>query len=126
MRQLHEAKLARARAVCVWGTGTPRRELLHLDDFAEAARALLKQHLTGVPVNVGTGTCVTMAELAELRKTVMGFAEQLAFGPTKPDGVPRKVLDVSRIRSLGWRPAIKLREDLSDTYRWFATQCAGG
>ena len=125
MRRLHEAKLSGARTVRVWGTGAPRREFLHVDDLAEAALTLLEREAAGAAVNIGTGEDVTVAELAELLRTVTGFSGRLAFDPSKPDGAPRKVLDVSRIRSLGWRPRIGLRRGLADTYRWFKAHGAG-
>ena len=122
MRRLHEAKLVAAPEVVVWGTGTPRREFLHVDDLAAAAVTLLARYDAEAPVNVGAGADVTIADLAAMLKAVVGYTGRLVFDPSKPDGVPRKVLDVSRIAALGWRPRIGLAEGLASTYRWFAVR----
>jgi GDP-L-fucose synthase len=122
MRRMHEAKLRGVPEVVVWGSGTPRREFLHVDDLARAALLLLERHDGAEPVNVGTGEDVTIAELAAGLRAAIGYDGRLAFDPSKPDGVPRKVLDTSRIRAFGWRPRIALTEGLAATYRWYAAR----
>jgi len=118
MRRFHEAKRDDARFVSVWGTGTARREFLHVDDLADALYLLMTQYEESTTVNVGTGEDCTIAELAQLMKETTGFQGEIRFDPTKPDGMPRKVLDVHRIRSLGWAPRHTLREGLAEVYRW--------
>ena len=125
MRRLHEAKRSGARAVAVWGSGTPRREFLHVDDLADATLTVLERHAGEEPVNVGSGEEVTIAELARLLKDVTGFSGRLTFDASKPDGTPRKVLDSGFVRSLGWRPRIALRPGLEGAYEWFLEQVAG-
>ena len=119
IRRFHEAKLAHAPEVVVWGTGTPRREFLHVDDLAAAAVHLMAGYEGEDIVNVGTGEDVSIAELATLVREVVGFEGELRFDPSKPDGTPRKLLDVSRLHALGFRHRIGLREGLTSTYRWF-------
>ena len=119
MRRMHAAKRASAPAVTVWGSGAPRREFLHVDDLAVATLAVLERHVGDEPVNVGSGEEVTVAELARLLQAVTGFAGRLVFDPSQPDGAPRKVLDSSAARRLGWRPRIALRAGLEDAYAWF-------
>src|SRR6267378_3217310 len=117
--QFHEAARAGVPEVTVWGTGAPRRELLHVDDFAGAAVFLMLNYNEEVIINVGTGEDVTIRELAELIRGVSGYGGRLAFDPSKPDGTPRKQLDVSRLQALGWRARIPLQQGLRDTYQWF-------
>lgn len=124
IRRFHEAKLANAAEVVVWGSGTPRRELMHADDLADAAVTLMKTYESPDIVNVGTGTDVTIAELATLVKDVVGYRGRLVFDSTKPDGMPRKVLDVSRIHALGWRAKVDLADGVRETYRWFVANVA--
>ena len=124
IRRMHEAKLAGRSSFAVWGTGRPRREFLHVDDLAAAAVRVLERHAGEAPVNVGAGEDITVAELAGHIRDVTGYAGTLAFDPSKPDGTAQKLLDVSRMRALGWRPGIGLREGLADTYRWFLEQVA--
>ena len=119
IRRFHEATAAGAPTVLVWGTGTPRRELLHVDDLADAAFLLLSLDDPPALVNVGTGQDISIRELAELIAEVVGFEGEIAFDPSKPDGTPRKLLDISRLSALGWSPRIGLREGLVETYRWF-------
>lgn len=119
IRKMHEGKVQGAESVTVWGTGTPRREFLHADDLAEACLFLMEHYDDATPINVGTGEDITIRELAELVREVVGFRGRIVFDPSKPDGVPRKLLDVSRIRALGWRPKISLREGIEATYRWY-------
>jgi len=119
IRKFHEAKLREHKTVVVWGTGTPRREFLHVVDLAEAAVFLLQNFSGAGPVNVGVGEDITIADLAVLVKRVVGFQGEIVFDPSKPDGTPRKLLDVSKLKKLGWAPRIGLEEGLSMTYAWF-------
>jgi len=119
MLKAHRAKIARAPVLDVWGTGTPRREFLHVDDCADAQVFLMKHYSGADHLNIGVGHDVTIAELARLICRVVGFEGELRFDPSKPDGTPRKLLDVSRLAALGWRAAIDLEEGLRGTYAWF-------
>ena len=119
IRKIHEAKKCGAPEVLVWGTGTPRREFLHADDLADACVFLLKNYDSPELINIGSGTDVTIRELAELVCEVLGYDGALAFDPTKPDGTPRKLMDSSRLFSLGWKPKISLREGIAHAYAWF-------
>lgn len=121
IRRFHEAKSLGAESVAIWGTGAPRREFLHVDDLASAAVFLMERYHSPQPINVGTGTDVTVAELAESIKTIAGYEGQIRYDGTKPDGAPRKLLDVSRLHALGWRHRISLEEGLRETYAWFET-----
>jgi GDP-L-fucose synthase len=119
LRKVHEAKLAGAREVVVWGSGKPRREFLHVDDMAKANRFLLEKYDSPEIVNVGCGEDVTIRQLAELICDVVGFKGEIVFDSTKPDGTPRKLLDVSKINALGWSPQIPLRDGIAQTYQWY-------
>ena len=119
MRKAHEAKVAGAPSMEVWGTGAPRREFLHVDDMADAAVFLMNRYSDAVTVNVGVGEDVTIKELVTLICEVVGYQGELAFDTTKPDGTPRKMLDVGRLHSLGWRSRVALRDGLAETYAWF-------
>ncbi len=119
IRKIHEAKKSGAPEVLVWGTGTPRREFLHADDLADACVFLLKNYDSPELINIGSGTDVTIRELAELVCEVLGYDGTLAFDPTKPDGTPRKLMDSSRLFSLGWKPKISLREGIALAHAWF-------
>lgn len=119
LRKAHEAKMSGARELVVWGSGQPRREFLHVDDMAAACLFLLRNYDSPEIVNVGCGEDVTIRELAELVCDVVGFDGELTFDASKPDGTPRKLLDVSRLAGLGWRPTISLREGIAGTYEWF-------
>jgi GDP-L-fucose synthase len=119
LRKMHEAKVAGADRVTVWGTGTPRREFLHVGDLASACRFLIERYDSPEIINIGCGEDVTIRELAETVKEVVGFTGELVFDVTKPDGTPRKLLDTSRINALGWKPQIGLREGIQSTYKWF-------
>jgi len=119
IRRFHEATLAGAPSVTLWGTGTPRREFLHVDDLAAACLRLLDVYDEAEHVNVGVGDDVTIAELATLVAAVAGYSGDIQWDPSKPDGTPRKLLDVSRISSLGWSPAIGLREGINATYEGY-------
>ncbi len=119
LRKIHEATVSGAKEVVVWGTGSPRREFLHVDDLASACRFLLENYDSPEIVNVGCGEDISIRELAELICDVVGFKGELVFDTTKPDGTPRKLLDVSRLQSLGWKPRIPLREGITQTYAWY-------
>jgi len=118
IRKFHEAKLSGAPQVEVWGTGTPRREFLHSDDLADAALFILRHVSRPGPINVGTGKDITIRELAELIKDVVGYEGEIVFDTSKPDGTPRKLMDVTLLVSLGWRARIGLREGIERTYAW--------
>jgi GDP-L-fucose synthase len=124
LRKAHEAKKTGARELMVWGTGTPRREFLHVDDCASACLFLLEKYDSPEIINVGCGEDVSIRELAELVCDVVGFAGELSWDKTKPDGTPRKLLDVSKLRALGWTPTIKLRDGIAQTYDWFLKNVA--
>ena len=124
MRKVHEAKLRNNSEVVVWGTGTPRREFLHVDDLANGCRFLLENYDGIDLVNVGYGDDVTIRELAETICEVVGFAGALKFDTTKPDGTPRKLMDSSRLRAMGWTPSIALRDGIRSTYEWYLRQPA--
>ena len=119
MRRLHEAKLVGTPAVVIWGTGTPLREFLHVDDLANAAIFLMRTYDGRDIINVGTGTDISIRELASSVARVVGYTGELQFDPTKPDGTPRKLMDVSRIAALGWKSRIPLEDGLRSTYEWF-------
>ncbi|MGB3721515.1 MAG: GDP-L-fucose synthase [Pacificimonas sp.] len=119
LRKMHEAKAAGADRVELWGTGTPMREFLHVDDLADACVHLLKSYDGEGHVNVGTGVDVTIRELAERVAEVTGFDGELAFDATKPDGTPRKLMDVSKLAALGWTATTELKDGLRDAYGWF-------
>ena len=118
MRRFHEAAVSGSPEVSVWGSGKPRREFLHVDDLADALYLLMQVYEEPLFVNVGTGRDCTIAELARLMAETVGFEGSIVFDGSKPDGTPRKLLDVSRIEALGWRAAIPLRDGLRQTYRW--------
>ena len=124
MRRFHEARLSGVPEVIVWGTGTPRREFLYVDDLADAVCHLLARYSGAEPVNVGTGIDVTIRELAETLARVTGYTGRLGFDPTKPDGTPRKVLDVSRATALGFVARVTLEEGVARTYEWFLAHAA--
>jgi GDP-L-fucose synthase len=119
IRRVHEAKEGGAREVLLWGTGTPRREFLHVDDLAAASLFLLEHYDAPETINVGVGEDVTIRELAEIVADVVGYDGELVQDPSKPDGPPRKLLDVSRINDLGWKATVPLREGIGTTYKWF-------
>jgi GDP-L-fucose synthase len=120
LRRIHEAKQRGAPSVTVWGSGSPRREFLHVDDLADAVLYLLHEYDGEPIVNIGWGKDISILELAELLVSVIDYTGQLLFDATKPDGTPRKLLDVGRLTALGWRPTIALREGVENTYAWFA------
>ncbi len=124
IRRFHEAKVRGDDSVTVWGTGTPRREFLHVDDLADAVVYLLQNYDDERIVNVGWGEDVTIRELAQIVMSAIGYSGRLIFDTTKPDGTPRKLLDVSRLSSLGWQPRISLRDGIERTYAWFTEHSA--
>jgi GDP-L-fucose synthase len=109
--------------VTVWGTGTPRREFLHVDDLADALVFMMENYSGEEIVNVGTGEDLTIRELGEMVREAVGYEGALVFDESMPDGTPRKLLDVSRLRGMGWRPGIGLEEGIAGTYRWFRENC---
>jgi GDP-L-fucose synthase len=125
IRRFHEAKAHGDDSVTVWGTGAPRREFLHADDLADAILFLLQSYDAEPLVNIGWGQDVTIRELAELVQSVVGFRGRLIFDTAKPDGTPRKLLDVSRLTNLGWQPKIPLKDGIEQTYAWFKAHSAG-
>ncbi len=118
MRRFHEAKLSAAPTVTCWGTGTPRREFLHVDDLAASLLLLMQEYRDPSIINVGTGVDVTLRELAETMKQIVGYQGEIIFDTSKPDGTPRKVLDVSKVTKLGWKPRYTLNDGLQMTYDW--------
>jgi GDP-L-fucose synthase len=119
MRRMHEAHERGDAEFTIYGTGTPRREFLHADDLAAACLVLLERYDDPAPINVGWGTDVTIDELVGMIAEVVGYTGRFVHDPSKPDGTPRKVLDVSRIRALGWAPRIELRDGIAEVYRWY-------
>jgi GDP-L-fucose synthase len=119
IRKFDEAKESGRSSVTIWGTGSPRREFLHVDDLADACLFLLDNYDSPDPINVGVGEDIAIKELAETIRDVVGFSGELSFDTSKPDGTPRKLLDVSRLAALGWRAKTGLREGISSTYAWY-------
>jgi len=119
IRKFHDARVAERGEVQIWGTGTPRREFLHVDDLADACLFLMRRYDEAEHVNVGTGEDLTIRELAETVRDIVYPEAKLVFDPSKPDGTPRKLLDVSRLHGLGWRHRIGLRDGIESSYRWF-------
>ena len=128
LRRFHEAVSAGAEEIVIWGTGTPRREFLHVDDMAEASLFVLELPAAEYQantqpmlshINVGTGEDISILELARLVAEVTGFEGRLVTDPSRPDGTPRKLLDVSRLAAMGWRARVGLREGIEATYRWY-------
>ena len=119
IRKMHEAKLRGDASLLLWGTGTPLREFLHADDLAEACVLLLERYSQAGHINVGSGEELSIRQLAELIAQMVGFTGRLEFDPSMPDGTPRKLMDVSRIRALGWKPRIALTEGIRSAYAWY-------
>jgi GDP-L-fucose synthase len=119
IRKFHEAKVRREPTVTVWGSGTPRREFLHVDDLADALCFLMERYDSPEIINVGCGEDLSIAELAALVREIVGFEGEIVHDRSKPDGTPRKLLDVTKLTALGWRPRIALRDGIRATYRWF-------
>ena len=124
IRRFHEAKVANAPSVTVWGTGTPRREFLHVDDLAQACLVLLQHYDSPETINVGLGDDMPIRELAETVASVIGYQGAIEWDSAKPDGMPRKLLDTTRINDLGWKPQISLRDGLASTYEWYLANVA--
>ena len=122
IRRFHEAKIQKLPQVVVWGTGTPLREFLHVDDLVKASLFLMDHYTGNDFFNVGYGEEISIGDLARLVKKVTGYQGELIFDSSKPDGTPRKLTDISRIKSLGWSPEISLEEGIRDTYSWFCRQ----
>ena len=125
IRRFHEAKESGEPQVVVWGNGTPRRELLHVDDLADAAVFLMRHFDSDEIINVGSGSDISIRELAELVGEVVGYRGRIVFDASKPDGTPRKLLDVSRLTALGWQPKIPLQAGIEQTHNWFLAKRAG-
>ncbi len=119
IRKFHEAKTAQSPSVTIWGTGTARREFLYIEDLAEACVFLMERYDGSEIVNIGTGREISIADLALLVKELVGFQGEIAYDRSKPDGTPRKLLDVSRLHSLGWQAKTGLREGVAKTYDWY-------
>lgn len=119
IRKFHEAKIRQDEEVVVWGTGQPRREFLHVDDLAAACIFLMHNYDQSEIINIGTGKDISIADLAALVKNIVGYEGKIVYDHSKPDGTPRKLLDVSKITALGWQPQISLRQGIESTYRWF-------
>jgi GDP-L-fucose synthase len=126
IRKFHEAKRRGARSVVIWGSGSPLREFLHVDDLARACLFLMKKYDDAEHINVGTGEDLTIRALAELIGEIVYPEAELVFDRSKPDGTPRKVLDVSRLGELGWAPTISLQDGIRTTYEWFLSHSAAG
>ncbi len=119
IHKFHLAKVEKRSTMTLWGTGSPRREFLHADDLADACLMLLETYSSPEIINVGSGEDVTIKELAELVRRAVGYEGEIVWDTTQPDGTPRKLMDGSRIRALGWKPRIDLPEGIADAYRWF-------
>jgi GDP-L-fucose synthase len=124
IRKMHEAKLRGDASLRLWGTGTPLREFLHADDLAEACLLLLERYSQAGHINVGSGEELSIRQLADQIAQVVGFTGRLEFDPSMPDGTPRKLMDVSRIRALGWKPRIALTEGIRGAYAWYLANSA--
>ena len=122
IRKFHEAKLAGKPAVEIWGTGSPKREFLHADDLADACVYLMQHYSDNDIVNIGVGEDIAIKDLALLIKDIVGFSGELTFDTSKPDGTPRKLLDVSKLNGLGWKAGISLRDGITQTYQWYLAQ----
>jgi GDP-L-fucose synthase len=122
IRRFHEAKVAGAKGVTVWGTGTPRREFLYVDDLADACIHLMKTYSSGDLVNIGTGEDITIAEFARLVAATVGYSGEISYDPSRPDGTPRKLLDVGRLSKLGWRARTTLEDGLKLAYQAYLSE----
>jgi GDP-L-fucose synthase len=122
MRKAHEARINNSPEMMVWGTGAPKREFMHVDDLADAALFLMLNYDESGIINVGVGTDLSIRELAELVCRVVGYNGALVFDTSKPDGTPQKLLDVSRLRALGWQARIDLEDGIRQSYDWFVNQ----
>ena len=119
IRKFHEAKLNRSPSVTLWGTGNALREFLHVDDLADACMFLLQEYDDPEIINIGVGDDLTIADLADMVRDVVGFDGEIVYDASKPDGTPRKLVDTSKINALGWQAKTGLRDGIENTYRWF-------
>jgi len=119
IRRFHEAKIFDTPSVTLWGSGTPRREFLHVDDLASACIFMLEEYDAEIPLNVGCGVDITINELARMVARITDFQGQIEWDTSRPDGTPQKLLDTSKINSLGWKPSIPLEIGIRETYEWF-------
>ena len=119
LRKIHDAKAQGQPEVVVWGSGRPRREFLHVDDMADACIFVMQRHDGSEIVNIGCGEDIAIGELAPVIADVVGYRGRIVFDASKPDGTPRKLLEVSRLRSLGWKPTVELADGIRSTYAWF-------
>lgn len=124
IRKAHNAKVSGARSICIWGSGTPRREFLHADDCADACAFLLQSYSEAEHVNVGSGSDLTILDLARLVCRIVGFEGKIELDKSKPDGTPRKLMSADKIKTLGWSPKIDLEEGIRSTYNWFCQNYA--
>jgi GDP-L-fucose synthase len=125
IRKFHDAKIEGRDAVEIWGSGTPQREFLHVDDLADACLFLMDNYADALHINVGTGLDLSIRHLAEMIRDIVHPGSELVFDPSKPDGAPRKLLEVTRLHDLGWRHTIELRNGIESTYAWFLDRDAG-
>jgi GDP-L-fucose synthase len=125
IRKFHEARVQGAETVTLWGTGTPRREFLHVDDLADACVFLMQHYNAPEIINIGVGKDISIRELGELIQKLTGFQGEIQWDTSKPDGTPRKLLDISRLTQLGWQARISLEAGLRQTYRWFCEHLSG-
>ena len=125
IRKAHEAKLRGDTSLAIWGSGTPRREFLHVDDCADALVHVMRHYSDASPINIGVGDDLTIADLARLVARTAGFTGEIVHDTSKPDGTPRKLLDVSRLAALGWRASMPLERGIAETYRWFVEHVGG-
>ena len=126
IRKFHEAKIRQDKKVVVWGTGKPRREFLHVDDLARACIFLMQSYDQPEIINIGTGKDISIADLASLVKNIVDYEGKIVHDHSKPDGTPRKLLDISKLMALGWHPQITLRQGIESTYRWFIARHSTG
>ena len=125
IRKSHEAKVSGAEELVIWGSGTPRREFLHVDDCADALVEILKRYSEEEHINVGSGEDLQIRELADLITDIVGFKGRIVHDLSKPDGTPRKLMSGEKLKALGWKPRLSLREGLADAYRAFLREQAG-
>ena len=123
--KIHQAKIAKDVAVSVWGTGSPRRETLHVDDLAEACIFLMNNYRDSEMINIGSGEDISIKEMAQLVKDVIGYTGNMIFDTSKPDGMPRKLLDNTKIKKLGWSPGIKAKDGIRQTCQWYKDNPTG-
>jgi GDP-L-fucose synthase len=126
MRRFHEAKIEKKSLVEVWGSGNPKREFMHVDDLARACWYLAEKNLGGELINIGTGLDIEISAFAKIMAEIVGFTGEIGFDSSKPDGSPRKLLDVSKVRALGWQHKIRLEDGLLETYKWFVRSLEKG